>query len=108
LKERCKNGPTESPKYVSVSIQRLIALKDSKLHDLARGAWGFEDGQTALQFLLEIVGIDVHREVVKATPVRLKDTSYQPSQVGYYVTNTLNPHDSACSLPKPLFLRHFR
>ncbi|KAH9933438.1 uncharacterized protein B0H18DRAFT_645376 [Fomitopsis serialis] len=48
---------TASSKFDSLSTDRLVGLRDSRLHDLLRATWKNEDGRRALHFLIDLAGL---------------------------------------------------
>ncbi|KAH9947011.1 hypothetical protein B0H21DRAFT_740581 [Amylocystis lapponica] len=60
LRERLANpDPSLNSKYDSLSTDRLLALRESRLQDLLRTHWQRDGGQYSLQFLTDIVGLQI-------------------------------------------------
>jgi len=49
--------PTTASKYDAVSTEKLVALKEARVRELARGKWSGVEGQKALEVLFEMGGV---------------------------------------------------
>ena len=62
--------------------ERLITLRESNWRDL-RGRWGGEDGEKALQVLLELAGLNHATPALEGDPIDRRDASDQVIKATY-------------------------
>lgn len=95
---------TSSSKYASLSTERLVALADSKCHDLLSNIWHDEGARLALGFLTKLSGLEMVNDSTTSsdalTPTSKPEVSNISNGVGTFLKLTHPPapyHASSAS-----------
>ncbi|KZT70848.1 hypothetical protein DAEQUDRAFT_810432 [Daedalea quercina L-15889] len=102
LRERLLDPATTlSLKFDSLSTGRLVALRDSRLHDLLRTTWKNEGGRRALYFFIDLAGLQASPALGDASrPFQTPDVAQDKADV------QCTPPTPVPTLPLPIAAAH--